>query len=84
MACCLASLPALAGEDAKPDLQRGRALLDQTLKTIEGATLTLKSLMGRIDGEGIIRKEIHGTDPQHSVGYRLRSALAELTEPKAP
>jgi thiol-disulfide isomerase/thioredoxin len=33
-----------------------------------------------IDGEGVIRKEIHGTDPQYSVGHRIRATLDSLPE----
>ncbi len=33
-----------------------------------------------IDGEGIIQQEIVGTDPQHSVAYRLKDALKSMKE----
>ena len=33
-----------------------------------------------IDAEGVIRQEIHGTNPRQSVGYRLRATLDALPE----
>ena len=58
-------------------------------RDVEGAVARLLGVRAYptyfvIDGEGIIRKELRGTDPRQSVGYRLRSTLAELPELKAP
>ncbi len=35
-----------------------------------------------IDGEGIVRKELRGTNPQKSVAYRLKETLAEFPQLK--